>query len=395
MTINAGNVYFYAATQGDYLKCLAAANVCGIPSQNVLGTFSDAWNQVQSGESLVLAVGGAALYALYYNPCNWQNPSGMPVGHTPFEVFPSVQGIANIKSGYFVNAAGYTALDSLKLSVMLGYYAIHGTFPVNFLGMPQQEIPQKVCVASSMPVITLSGVTNPTTHLGPSQLNNSVGVYATFSTVTDVASAIALGWPGIGHTAALGTKSDPYTQVLVGRPDIVVSTGLANSQKTDVWWLSFWTVSWPAAGDSFSNAGFKAGQYAANIVKSYKGRVPNYMVLDPEGYNTSPTAAINWAEFIYGWAQGIKGVDRTLNSGFYCNQSQYMDYNLASVTLPAFIAISPIDGNQPMVHGENIVGYIAYYADVPAASDISQVLSWNGKLSTVQFRDSGVDAGPM
>jgi hypothetical protein len=129
MPMSASNVYLYAAVPGDYVKCLAAADVCGIPYQNVTGDFTKAWLLVESGNQLVIAVGGAALHALHYNPCGWPNPRGMPAGHTPFEVFSSGCGIDASRAGYFVNAAGYTAIDSLKLAVMLAHYAVHGSFP--------------------------------------------------------------------------------------------------------------------------------------------------------------------------------------------------------------------------------------------------------------------------
>ncbi len=396
MTMNGANVYFYAATKGDFIKCMAAADVCGIPFQNAIGDFNQAWNLISSGDNLVIAVGGAALYALYYNPCHWSNPSAIPGGHTPFDVFPSRQGVQKAEKNWFVNAAGYTALDSLKLAVMLGYYAVHGVFPSNMLGLPRQETPQQVCVPDASP-----SVNNDPAHTIPTRTNppkpgtpESVGIYAMFNSIADVTSAISLGWSGIGQTAALGTKSTPYTQVLPGRPDLNVAKGLEQVQK-DVWWLSFWTVSWPQGGDTFHQAGFTAGTYAAKAVQDYPGTLrPSYLILDPEGYNTPAANSTEFAEFISGWEAGIASINKDLKSGFYCNQSQFMDYNLSSISLPAFIAVSPINGNRPMVHGTNIAGYIAYFASCPAGVDISTVKSWNGQYNTVQFRDSSVDCGP-
>lgn len=66
MAVQAKNVYLYAATTGDYAKCLAAANVAGIPYSNCLGDFQQAWKITAEATTLLIAVGGAALYALYY-----------------------------------------------------------------------------------------------------------------------------------------------------------------------------------------------------------------------------------------------------------------------------------------------------------------------------------------
>jgi hypothetical protein len=396
MTMNKANIYFYAATKGDLLKCLAAADVCGVPQQNAIGDYSLAWELVASGNNLVLAVGGAALYALFYNPCHWSNPAAMQGLHTPFDIFPASEGIQRAEKNRFVNAAGYTALDSLKLAVMMGYYAVHGVFPSGYLNLPRQEIPQQICVADASPSVNGTSVHVVSRQSNPPKPGGaeSVGVYATFDSIAQVTSAISRGWSGIGHTAALGIRSAPYTQVLSGRPDLNIVKALKQVKKS-VWWLSFWTVSWPDGGDSFHQAGFAAGEYAAKIVQGYANEVwPDYLILDPEGYNTPAGNATDWKAFISGWEAGIASVSKQLKAGFYCNQSHFLDYNLSGVSVPAFIAISPIEGNRPFVQGSNIAGYIAYFASCPVDEDITQVMTWKGQYNTVQFRDSGVDCGP-
>lgn len=388
----ATNVYLYAAQVGDYEKALAAANVSGIPRSNVLGNFSTAWSLVQNGSKLVIAVGGAALFALYYNPCGWSNPNGLAGGHTPFSLFPSGQGIMSAKTNHFANAAGYNSLDSLKLAVMLAYYAVHGTFPYQYPGLPRQEVPQQTCVTGSSPQVVYPPVAGPSPSAPPTA--SGVGVYATFNSTTDVIRAIQQGWAGIAETGGLGIQANPYTQALSSQPDQLVSRALSQFSG-GTWWLSFWTVSWPASGDTFYNAGHEAGVYVASTIMSYKGSVlPSYVILDPEGYNTPAANNTQWSEFLEGWTDGIASVSTLLNPAFYCNQYQYTTFNLASITLPAFIAVSPIQGNTPHVKGGNVIGYSAYYASCPATPYVDQIASWGGMVNTVQFPDSGVDCSP-
>jgi hypothetical protein len=397
MTVSANHVYLYAATENDFTKCLAAADVSGIAYSHCIGSYAQAYELVHEGGNLVIAVGGAALYALYYNPCHWTNPGATAGGSTPFTVFPSGLGVNRTGSKEFVNAAGYTALDSLKLAVMMSYYAVYGTFPKGFQGLPRQEVPQMVCIhgASAQLSVLFPVSTSPTVpHPTHTTAADRVGVYASFTSATAVKNVLSFGWKGIAATAGLGTLNAPYTAELSERPDAFIGLALDNTAG-DVFWLSFWTVSWPALGDTFYNAAFQAGKYVAERFAANPNKyLPNYIIIDPEGFNVPATTSVEWAEFIQGWAEGLRSVSTSLQSGFYCNQSQYSDYNLASINEPAFIAISPIEGNRPMVAGSNIEGYIAYYGTCPVAADISQVASWGGKFNTIQFRDSGVDCGP-
>ena len=391
MPVSTANVFLYAATVGDYEMALAAAEVSGIPIQNVTGNFSQAWSAVLNGSDLVIAVGGAAVYSLYYNPCGWSNPSGLAGGHTPFEMFPLGQGIDAAKASYFVNAGGYTAMDSLKLSTMLAYYAVHGAFPAQLTGLPRQETPQQVCVSNASPTVKF-----PPDPTAPqvSSSSGGVGVYATFSSTQNVVAALQEGWKGIGVTGGLGTQAAPYTTALPNHPDLMVSQALTQT-NANAFWLSFWTVSWPSGGDSFYDGAYKAGVFVAQTISGYKGKYqPNFVIIDPEGYNTPASNATEWSEWLHGWSDGIKSVNANLTPAFYTNQWQYTTYDLATVNLPSFVAVSPISGNSPVVKGGNIQGYIAYYAACPAQSSVQQTASWGGRFNTVQFRDSGVDCAP-
>ncbi|WDL98080.1 hypothetical protein [Alicyclobacillus sp. ALC3] len=404
MPVTSSNVYLYAAVPLDYVKCVAAANAAGVPQSNVLGSFSEAWTRVQGGNDLVIAVGGAALYALYYNECGWSNPSGQAAGSTPFAVHPSGRGIDTLQADYFVNAAGTTAIDSLKLAVMMAYYAVHGVFPAQWTTLPKQETPRKVCVSNASSDLSVSGgaaanvIPVPTSSGTPSrsapQSQGGVGVYASFSSSNEVRNAIQMGWKGVAATGALGTPAAPYTQELSSQIDKLIS-GVLSPGSYNVFWLSFWTVSWPTGSDSFYEGGYKAGQYAGKTLMGYGGKVlPNAVIVDPEGYNTPASTAKEWSDWITGWADGLRQVNSNLQPGFYANQSQYATYDLKAINLPAFIAVSPIQGNTPQVTGGNIEGYDAYYASCPATTDVQTVTGWGAKYNTVQFRDSGVDCSP-
>ncbi len=387
MTIHASHVYLYAADKSDYQIAETVGLVCGISSTNVIGDFREAWQFIADGANLVIAIGTDALNALYYNECGWANPAGTAKGHTPFTIYPAGAGVDTVTANTFVNAAGYSGIDTLKLGVMLTYYATHGVFPQQMSGLPRQAVPRQVCPPGASPSIgAIHNVTRPTAKGG-------VGVYAEFNSTSAVTNAVSMGWPGIGCTSALGIPGRPYTSVLASAPDKLIGDALMH--EPGVWWLSFWTVSWPANGDSFHQGGFLAGQFAAQTILSYQSTVvPDYVIVDPEGYNTPPTTSAQWLEWLKGWQTGIESVSNQLKPGFYCNQSQYTEYNLSSAPIPAFIAVSPISGNQPTVQGKNILGYIAYYASCPPTAQISEMQSWGGEYSTVQFLDSGVDCAP-
>ena len=99
--------------------------------------------------------------------------------------------------------------------------------------------------------------------------------------------------------------------------------------------------------------GFGAGQYVAHTIDSYASQgvslKPDWVLLDPEGYPDDHSGlddpslggtASNWLAFLTGWSQGITSVDAGLHPGFYADQTEYNNFNLASIQIPAFVAIA-------------------------------------------------------
>ncbi|CAM3826575.1 glycoside hydrolase domain-containing protein [Alicyclobacillus pomorum] len=148
MTVPANKVILYAADSTDCKMALEAARQSGIPVANVTGNYAKAWNDVASGEYLVLAVGGAALNALYYNPCGWSNPLNQAGGHTPFEVVSAPQTTLPGKN-HFVNAAGVSAADTQQIANAFAYFAVHGRFPGKLAKYPHPVAPTEHCIGSA------------------------------------------------------------------------------------------------------------------------------------------------------------------------------------------------------------------------------------------------------
>lgn len=146
--LDATKVLLYAAGGPDYQMALGVAAMSGVPVSQVTGNFVDAWNAVAGGQQLVIAVGGAALNALYYNPCGWTNPGNHPGGHTPFIVINTPTDTSP-GANYFVNAAGTTALDTLQIASAYTYYAVTGTSPAAFRAYPKVIQPAERCVGSA------------------------------------------------------------------------------------------------------------------------------------------------------------------------------------------------------------------------------------------------------
>jgi len=172
-----------------------------------------------------------------------------------------------------------------------------------------------------------------------------------------------------------------------------------------VTWLSFWTVSAPVAGDTWSSDGYAAGQYVAAYLDSVSSSVkPAFVILDPEGYpngepNFFPDDSSDWASWIQGWSNGILSVDPSLTPALYVDQYEYSAFGISSLRLPIFVAITPILDNYPgngnsFVPGANVDGYIAFTGGCPAAQYETTMQSWGGSYNTMQFGDSGSDCGP-
>ena len=149
MALSGSQVILYAADAGDYQYALAAAALAGIPVTNAQGNFYDVWNEVASGNFLVIAVGLNANTALYLNTCGWPNPAGSAGGSTPFAYATEPQA-ALPGSNYFENAAGTSGQNTMKLAAMLAYYATHDGYPPNFgTTLPTRASASSTCPSSS------------------------------------------------------------------------------------------------------------------------------------------------------------------------------------------------------------------------------------------------------
>jgi hyaluronoglucosaminidase len=143
-TLFRDDVSLYAADATDYQAALAAASEAGLPVGQVTQSFETAWKQASSGEYLVIAVGGPADSALYYNVCGWDNPSGLPGGSTPF-YFGTTPLDSVPPMDLYENGAGQTAADTAALSAGLAYYAAHGTLPPGVTSLPAAAAPAYAC----------------------------------------------------------------------------------------------------------------------------------------------------------------------------------------------------------------------------------------------------------
>lgn len=230
------------------------------------------------------------------------------------------------------------------------------------------------------------------------------GLYGTFtSTASVVKAAKTNGWPGIAPVSGRGQSTSPYTYALTyGGTTVAEIVGLAYHQGANFWWNDYWTVSGPpSTSNDWTTAGTAAGKYAAGVVMTAAnstGYLPQYVVIDLEGA-VQPANEQQFQTMVKGWAMGIsQGSSGQLSAAFYSNQSQWTSFNLNSVGLPGFVAISPIStSNPPSATGSNIQGFAAYYATCVngnATTDVNIVNSWGKNANMVQFTDSGDDCAP-
>jgi hypothetical protein len=140
------DVRLYAADAADYQAALAAASAAGLAADQVTQSFSTAWDETSSGEYLVIAVGGPADDALYYNVCGWTAPDGLGAGSTPFS-YAAGPRTALPPMNIYENGAGQTAADTAALSADLAYYAVHGSFPSG-VTPPAAAAPQYACAGT-------------------------------------------------------------------------------------------------------------------------------------------------------------------------------------------------------------------------------------------------------
>jgi hyaluronoglucosaminidase len=140
------DVRLYAADPADYQAALAAATSAGLPASQVTQSFATAWEETSAGEYLVIAVGGPADDALYYNVCGWTAPDGLGAGSTPF-YYASGPLAALPPMDAYENAAGQTATDTAELSAALAYYALHGSYPAGAT-VPAAAAPAYACAGA-------------------------------------------------------------------------------------------------------------------------------------------------------------------------------------------------------------------------------------------------------
>jgi hypothetical protein len=248
----------------------------------------------------------------------------------------------------------------------------------------------------------------------PSTPPAGVGLYG-LSPGAQTSQAIEDNWPIIGETGALGSQTAPYTGLNMGA-DLSTGQEIAASGKR-VTWLSFWTVSGPVAGNPdgtacFTSAcyyadGYGAGQFVASTIDSYPKSgltlKPDWVILDPEGFPDNHSGldgglggtSANWSSILSGWANGLTSVDPALHAGFYADQFEYNTFNLASIQLPAFVAVAFPGPQNILQNPNNVAGFIAFGATCPAGNEEQTLLDppWNGAYNTLQFA-GGQYCGP-
>jgi len=132
-----GRVLLYAADPTDLDAAFQAAAAAGLGASQVTGDFATAWADALSGDYLVIAVGGPANSALYFNVCGWSNPSDAFAGSTPFNlVGPPLDALPGADN--FEEASGATGADTAALAIDLAYDAVHGSYPPGVSGLPTE-----------------------------------------------------------------------------------------------------------------------------------------------------------------------------------------------------------------------------------------------------------------
>jgi hypothetical protein len=121
-------IVLYAADAASMAAAAATASRLALPSGDVTGDFEQAWTDLTGGSDLVLAVGQAAMNALYNNACGWPNPAGATAGHTPFYYLgtPLRQPPG---TDVFEPSDGTGPAGTVRLTAQLTHYALAGTIP--------------------------------------------------------------------------------------------------------------------------------------------------------------------------------------------------------------------------------------------------------------------------
>jgi hypothetical protein len=141
-----GTVLLYAATPADDASALAAASFAGLPASQVTTDFDVAWGATLSGNYLVIAVGAAAVNALYDNPCGWANPSQDDPGSTPFG---NVERPLNVTlTNLFLVGEASTASQTPQVADDMAYFAVHGALPAGAT-LPKLAYPGHTCLGTA------------------------------------------------------------------------------------------------------------------------------------------------------------------------------------------------------------------------------------------------------
>jgi Domain of unknown function (DUF1906) len=145
-------VVLYAADRASMAVAVSTAARLGLPLSDVTGNFETAWNDVASGNDLVLAVGQAAGSGLNQNPCGWANPAGTAAGSTPF-YYIGVPLTGPAGPDVFEPSGGTTPAQTALVTAQLMHYALAGTLPDDG-GRPDGPVPPAdTCLGSpSVPV---------------------------------------------------------------------------------------------------------------------------------------------------------------------------------------------------------------------------------------------------
>ncbi|MBX5466360.1 MAG: cell wall-binding repeat-containing protein [Firmicutes bacterium] len=147
-------IALYAASPADLATAKALAQAEGIPADQILTTFAQAWQAMQQGSAVVVAIGSPAANALAYDPCGWSAGStGTPAQGSPY---PGALGVTEPTAGYFVDANGNTAQDSAALAAAWVQYALTGILPTGSL--PAAATPAPACQGTADAAQAPSGV---------------------------------------------------------------------------------------------------------------------------------------------------------------------------------------------------------------------------------------------
>jgi len=135
MAVPEQTLILYAADPIDYALAMGVAGLVNLPFQQVTGRFTAAWLAVTSGNYLVVAVGGPAHAALYYNPCGWANPLQSGPGSTPFLAITEALAALPPPNQY-LNGAGQDRDQTVLRTFYLATYALTGAGPSGWAAPP-------------------------------------------------------------------------------------------------------------------------------------------------------------------------------------------------------------------------------------------------------------------